>query len=255
MKWERALAGIVVALSLAAVAAGCGSSSSSPPPLTVSAASSLTKAFTDYGKTFTAAKARFSFGGSDELAAQIRQGVTPDVYAAANTKLPDELYKEHKVDKPTVFAANRLVIAVPADNKTIHSIGDLAKPGVTIAAGSPTVPIGSYTREALAKLPKSEATAIEANIKSNEPDVAGIVGKLTEGAVDAGFLYVTDVKATNGKLKAISLPASLAPAVAYGVAVVKGAKHPQQARQFIAGLLHGKGEQELRADGFLPPPK
>jgi molybdate transport system substrate-binding protein len=65
---------------------------------------------------------------------------------------------------------------------------------------------------------------------------------------------VTDVKATHGKLRAISLPASLQPRVAYGVAVVTGAKHPAQAKAFIAGLLHGRGERELRAAGFLPPP-
>ena len=57
---------------------------------------------------------RFSFAGSDELAAQIRQGVKPDVFASANTKLPDELYAKGLVEKPTVFAANRLVLAVPA---------------------------------------------------------------------------------------------------------------------------------------------
>lgn len=250
----------ILAAGLATLVAGCGggssSSSSDKPPLTVSAASSLTKAFTNYGKAFTAAHVKLSFGGSDELAAQIRQGVTPDVFASANTKLPDELHADHKVAKPTVFVANRFVVAVPADNpKHIRSIHDLAKPGVTIAAGSPSVPIGSYTRDVLAKLPAGEAKAIEANIKSDEPDVAGIVGKLTQGAVDAGFLYVTDVRATNGKLRAISIPSSLSPNIAYGVAVVTGAKHPEQARKFIAGLLHGKGAQELRADGFLPPPQ
>jgi len=35
---------------------------------------------------------------------------------------------------------------------------------------------------------------------------------------------------------------------------VKGAKHPQQAKAFIAGLLNGDGEQQLQAAGFLPPP-
>jgi molybdate transport system substrate-binding protein len=84
--------------------------------------------------------------------------------------------------------------------------------------------------------------------------VSGIVGKLTQDAVDAGFTYVTDVKATKGALKAIALPASLQPVVAYGVAVVKGSPHPTQAQQFISGLLSGAGQTQLADAGFLPPP-
>ena len=52
----------------------------------------------------------------------------------------------------------------------------------------------------------------------------GVVGKLTQGAADAGFVYVTDVEATNGKLRAIELPKRLRPSVAYGVAVVEGSE-------------------------------
>ena len=68
---------------LVAVLAGCGGGSSKPA-LTVSAAASLKQAFTRYGTQFRDAQARFSFAGSDALAAQIEQGVKPDVYAAAN---------------------------------------------------------------------------------------------------------------------------------------------------------------------------
>ncbi len=64
------------------------------PQLTVSAAASLKTAFTEYGKQFPDADARFSFAGSDELAAQIEQGVKPDVFAAANTKLPDDALRQ-----------------------------------------------------------------------------------------------------------------------------------------------------------------
>ncbi|MDQ2897877.1 MAG: extracellular solute-binding protein, partial [Actinomycetota bacterium] len=78
---------------------------------------------------------------------------------------------------------------------------------------------------------------------------------VTEKAVDAGFVYVTDVTATSGAAQAIALPNSLQPQVAYGVAVVKGAKHPAQAQAFIDGLLHGPGQQDLLSAGFLPPPK
>src|SRR5699024_2392233 len=95
-----ALAGVLAAAALALAACGRGgddtgggagtggSGSGGTPTLTVSAAASLQQAFTAYGRRFTAARARFSFAGSDELAAQIRQGVKPDVYAAANAKLP-----------------------------------------------------------------------------------------------------------------------------------------------------------------------
>ena len=89
----------------------------------MSAAASLKSAFTEYGEQFQDADARFSFAGSDELAAQIEQGVKPDVFAAANTKLPDALYAKGLVEKPTVFAGNRLVLAVPADGSKVGSLG------------------------------------------------------------------------------------------------------------------------------------
>jgi molybdate transport system substrate-binding protein len=248
----------LAAALLAALAAGGGgddsSGGSSNPRLTVSAAASLKAAMTDYGGSFDRATVRLSFAGSDELAAQIRQGAKPDVFASANTKLPDQLYKEGKVLKPKVFAGNRLVIAVPADGSKVHSLDDLAKPGVRIAAGAPAVPVGSYTREVLARLPTAKSKAIETNIRSNEPDVGGVVGKLTQGAVDAGFVYVTDVVAAGDKLKPVELPASLRPTVAYGVAVVRGTKQPAVARAFVDGLLDGKGADALQRAGFEPPP-
>lgn len=241
-----------VAIAFVLLLAGCGGSSEAgKPELTVSAAASLKTAITTYA--FEDATVRASFAGSDELAAQIRQGVKPDVFASANTKLPDELHKGGLVEKPVVFAANELVLAVPADG-TVASLDDLAEPGTTIAMGAESVPVGSYTRKVLDGLPASERDAILANVRSNEPDVAGVVGKVAQGAVDAGFVYVTDVRAAGGELKAIELPADLKPQVAYGVAVVKGAKHPEEARRFVDGLLRGAGREALDRAGFLPPP-
>jgi molybdate transport system substrate-binding protein len=237
-----------LAVALVLALAGCGGDSDD---LTVSAAASLKQAFTQYGRQFAGADVRFSFAGSDELAAQIEQGVKPDVYAAANTKLPQQLYEKGLVEQPTVFAGNRLVLAVPAASEAIRSLDDLAEPGVTLAIGAEDVPVGSYTRTLLDKLPAHERRAIVANVRTEEPDVAGIIGKLTQGAVDAGFLYVSDVRATDGALEAIELPRDLQPDVAYGVAVVKGAS--KEARAFVAGLLDGAGARALARAGFEPP--
>lgn len=238
-------------VACALLVAGCGSSGDKPQ-LTVSAAASLTKAFTVYGHQFSAAAARFSFAGSDQLAAQIEHGATPDLFASANTKLPALLYAKHLVERPVPFATNRLVIAVPSSSTKINSLADLAKPGVTIAVGSPSVPIGAYTRTVLARLGATERQAILANVRSNEPDVTGIVGKLTQRAVDAGFVYVTDARAAH--LRAIELSASLQPSVAYAIAIVRGTTHSAQANEFIQGLLNGQGATALREAGFAPPP-
>lgn len=227
---RRAAAGAVLALALALPLAGCGGGGHE---LEVSAASSLKQAFTSYDP-----HERYSFAGSDQLAAQIRAGAKPDVYAAANTALPRALYRAHLVQRPVVFARNRLVLATRSAR--IRSLADAARPGVELAIGSPTVPAGSYALEALAQLP--QARRILANVRSREPDVAGIVGKVAQGAVDAGFVYVTDAKAA--KLRAIPLPDADAT---YAVAVVKPSA---AARRFVAGLLHGAGRRALLRAGF-----
>lgn len=238
----------------AAIAAACGGDDDqrSSGELIVSAASSLEPAFSAYAEE-AGFDAKQSFAGSDELAAQIRQGVKPDLYAAANTTLPDQLHAEGLVSEPVVFASNRLVLGIPAGSTAVSSVESLGEPGLKLAIGDEGVPVGDYTREVLARLGGSESQAILANVRSQEPDVAGIVGKLSQGAVDAGFVYLTDVTATAGELEAIELPSRLQPEVGYAAAVVEGAEHPEAARAFIDGLLAGAGAEALRDAGFGPP--
>jgi molybdate transport system substrate-binding protein len=232
MRWAAAAILIVMA-------AGCGGGDDE---LVVSAASSLTNALT----ACSADNVKLSFGGSDELAAQIRQGVKPDVYAAANTKLPEQLAQEGLVQKPVVFATNALVLAVP-DDSDIAAIDDLTEPGVKLAIGAQTVPVGSYTRSVLSRLPAEQEQRILANVRSEEPDVKGVIGKLTQGAAGAGFVYRTDV--VDG-LKAITLPHDLRPVVEYGAAVVKKS---DAAQDYLDGLIHGACADALRSAGFGAP--
>ena len=249
------LTALATAALLSGVAAGCGPSGpSGTPTLDVSAATSLKTALSSNPPGFPSAQVRAQFAGSDQLAAQIRAGARPDVFASANAKLPAALFKEGRVQRPVAFTRNELVLAVPAGSHRVERVEDLASRGVSLAIGAPAVPVGAYTRKVLSHLSPAVRSAILRNVRSAEPDVAGIVGKLTQGAVDAGFAYRTDVRATNGRLRAITLPADLAPAVIYDIAVVKGAQHPSQARAYIAMLLGPQGQAALRRAGFLPLP-
>jgi molybdate transport system substrate-binding protein len=105
----------------------------------------------------------------------------------------------------------------------------------------------------IARLPNPTSRAIEDNIRSNEPDVAGVTAKVVSGAVDAGFIYVTDVEATKGKLDAIRLDSELEPHVAYAIAVVRDTGNDAAAERFVDGLLAGDGRSALRRAGFGLP--
>ena len=235
---------------LAIAAAGCGDDDEpGGGDLIVSAASSLKTPFSAYGRSFEGADVRLSFAGSDELAAQIRRGVAPDVFAAANTKLPERLYEEGLVERPVVFATNSLVLAVPRDGE-VDTLDELDDDGVQLAIGAEGVPVGDYARDVISRLGAETSRAILANVRSEEPDVGGIVGKLSQGAADAGFVYRSDVLASGDRLEAVPLPESLIPDVQYGVAVVKKARNREQAQAFVDGLLGGEGASALRVAGF-----
>jgi molybdate transport system substrate-binding protein len=242
---------------LAALVAGCGSSGSGPSTasgggsLIVLGASSLTEAVTSYAESFEGATVKPSFGGSDELAAQIQQGAPADVFASADTSYPEELFEEGLVEKPRVFCRNELVIAVPAGSD-IKSIGDLTKPGTKIVIGDPSVPVGGYTREVLGRLPKAEEEAIMGNVVSEETEVTSVIAKLEGGAADAGFVYVTDETGAEG-LEPVEIESKLQPRVEYGVAVVKSSDDKAAAGEFVEGLIDGEGQEDLLEAGFLPP--
>ena len=232
---------------------GDGAAAEQRPRLVVSAAASLTDPLTACGRAFEGADVRLSFAGSDELAAQIRQGVKPDVFAAANTKLPDQLAAEGLLGEPVTFATNELVLAVPTDSD-VRRVEDLAEEGLKLAVGAESVPVGTYTRTVLGRLEPRTEKAILENVRSNEPDVKGVVGKVTQGAADAGFVYASDVTAVEGRLRSIALPEELEPEVAYGGGVVSGARNAEGARRFLDGLVDGAGGEALRDVGFGPPP-
>jgi molybdate transport system substrate-binding protein len=222
-------------LPLLAVIAVGGCGNGDEPDLTVSAASSLKAAFEEYSDEFDQADVRLSFGGSDQLAAQIRAGARPDVFASADTELARRLHAEGLVERPVRFASNRLVVAVREGGR-VKSFDDLRDDGVKLAIGAPSVPVGRYARAALGDI----------DAASEEPDVSSIVARVRAGAVDAGIVYATDVKAVP-ELRSFELPV---PTLAeYAAAVVRGSDHVEEARKFVQGL---RGSKALSDAGFAP---
>jgi molybdate transport system substrate-binding protein len=247
VKKTRPLIALFAALALALVVVPAASARKSAAQLSVFAAASLNSVLPQID-----ASQKYNFAGSDALQAQIALGAPADVFLAASTVGPDALYVAGKCQKPVTFVRNRLVLAVPANNPAgITSIYDLKRPGVRVLIGTPTVPIGSYTRQILRNF--GLLTAITPQVVSQERDVATIAAKLELGAADAGFVYVTDALAAGPSLKALQLPTWAQPPVKYEGCVVTASPNQTDAAAFLKSLTSKPVQAKFTAAGFLLP--
>lgn len=243
---------VVVASSvLAAVAYAHPTKHKSPPPprLTVFAAASLTNVFPRIDK-----RGRYYFAGSNALAAQIEQGLPADVFASANTTIPETLYEQGYVTKPVEFTANRLVIVVARGNPLgIKGPGSLeARKGVKIVMAAAGVPVGDYTRTVLARMGLSNLVN---RAVSQETDVREVLSKVVLGEADAGFVYATDAKTVTGQVSVVRIPPGAQPRVIYAAAAVKSSPYLKAAKAWVKRLTDAVAQKKLWAAGFLPLPK
>jgi molybdate transport system substrate-binding protein len=243
----RALRLLGVALVVSAATAGSISARATEGPATVLAAASLTEVLPQIDET-----ARASFGGSNQLAQQARQGFPFDVFLSASPLYTQALHAEGVVRKPVPFATNSLVLIVPRRNPArIATVADLARrPKLRLVVAGPKVPIGLYTRKVLKRL---GLLHVLRKTVSLEPDVKGIVGKVALGEADAGFVYATDVRAVAGKVRVIRFPRRAQPTVVYEAAIAARPRDLEAARAFLIALLGPEGRSALRAAGFGLP--
>jgi molybdate transport system substrate-binding protein len=235
---------VLKVLFLLALAGGTASAADHVT-LNVYAAASLTDAF----PAIDGAE-RYSFAGSNTLAAQITQGAPADVFASANTTLPDQLFAKGLVTKPVVFTRNTLVLIVPTSNPAdIHSVYDLRRSGIKLVVAAPAVPVGGYTVQILKNMALS---SVLQNVVSRESDVREVLAKVALGEADAGFVYSTDARTVSGKVTVLKLPAWAQPKVQYGIAIVTASGNRAAAQAYITKLISKGAQAKFVAAGFLP---
>lgn len=251
-----------VVATLAGVAlliTGCGSessgSSSAPEAktLTVFAAASLTESFNAVKTEFEAAHpgvtVKYSFGGSSTLVQQLTNGAKADVFASADQANMDKAVKGGVIDgTPTVFATNKLTIAVaPGNPKGLKTFADLAGLGLKVVVCAAQVPCGSATQ----KVEKNTGVTIKP--VSEEQDVKQVLTKVESGDADAGLVYVTDANTAGGKVAQVDFPESAQAINNYPIAVLKDAPEADLATEFEQFVLGAQGKQELTKVGFGTP--
>jgi len=261
---------LTVAALAAVTVAGCSSSPSSAPSgsstsspaaastalpagsITVFAASSLKETFTQLGKQFQEAHpgdtVKFSFGASSTLATQITSGAPADVFASASPKNMQTVVSAGDASNPQDFAKNTAEVAVPPSNPAkVTSVNDLAKSSVKVALCQPQVPCGVVAAQVF------KNTGITVKPVTLQPDVKSVLTQVELGNVDAGVVYVTDVKAAGAKVTGVPIPASDNASTTYPIATISSSKNQSIAQAFVAYVLSPQGQAVLSAAGFQGP--
>ncbi|MYT33986.1 MULTISPECIES: molybdate ABC transporter substrate-binding protein [unclassified Streptomyces] len=255
---RRAAAAIVTAALLVPLAACSGGDSAKKDngasggttKLTVLAAASLTDVFQKagavYEKEHPGTKVAFSFAGSQELAAQVKQGAPADALVTADTKTMDGLRAD--TGTPTVIAKNRLVIATGKGNpKKVGALKDLANSKLKVVLAAPEVPVGRYSKKVL------DAQKLTVKPVSQEPNVRAVLSKVELGEADAGIVYKTDAATAPKKVDAIDIPDAQNAVASYPAATLKSSQHSAAAAAFVKWLSTPEAQQLLQQAGFQKP--
>lgn len=250
----RALA-LVAGLALAIVAAQPVAAAQKKPSgeITVFAASSLTESFDAMAKQFEKkypdVSVKFDYDASSNLATQINQGASADVFASADQDNLQKTIDSGAVTPPAVvFAKNRLEIAVEKGNpKKIKSLADLQKSGLVVVLCADQVPCGKYAAQSLAM------AGVTINPSSKEENAKATLSKVSIGEADASIVYVTDVKASKGTTSGVKIADKQNVIATYPMGVVKESQNATAAKAWVQYVTSKDGQKTLRKFGFLPP--
>ena len=207
--------------------------------LTVFVASSLTDVISDLATAWESAGGPGLVevvGGSNHLAAQLRDGAPADVFITADAALL-ELLAPDRVPIAVLdrFAANHLVVAVPIDDPAgIHGPADLQRTDTILVVCVIGVPCGDTSFERYGDLP----------IDSYEPSVRAVVARLALGEADLGIVYATGVAAEPRITAAWNEPPAC-PCVAYAAAAMT-----EGGRPFLEFLESDRARDVLTTHGF-----
>lgn len=223
--------------------------------ITVSAAASLADAFTEmksaFEKEHPGVKINTNFAASNPLLRQIIAGSPADVFASADEFTMDQAGKA-KVIKPETrsdFAANNLVLIVPADSPKPASLDDLLKMK-RVAIGNPaSVPAGRYAKASLEKAGlwnKLGDRLIRAE------SVRQALAYVARSEVDAGFVYGTDARQFKDKVDVALIVEDCEPVI-YPIAACAASANPRETREFLDFVRSKRGQEILARYGFARP--
>lgn len=222
--------------------------------LNVLAAASLQKSFEEISEEFTAEHPNvsidFNFAGSSTLVQNLEAGSPADVFASADEANMDTAEEADliEVDSRDLFASNKLVGIVPADNPAnVSTLEEANAQGVNLVICAPQVPCGALSQTL------AEAAGITLNPVSEEQQVSDVLGKVRSGQADAGLVYATDAALAPDEVDTFDVEGADKELNYYPIVRTSNSEHPEAADAFIEFVHSGAGQSILEANGFSAP--
>lgn len=223
----------------------------------VSAAVSLRESLGEIAQAYQAEsgdEVLLVFGGSGQLATQIKNGADVDVFISAATKPMDDLAKENllAIASRAIVARNRLVLIVPApaaqppDSFEALADGKYSR----VAIGDPrTVPAGDYAMQVLTSLKLAEKLAARLVYGAN---VRQVLAYVQRNEVAAGLVYATDARQAGDRVKIVATAdAATHQPIVYPAACLSRSGHSGSAARFVEYLGSDAAKRILVSKGFV----
>lgn len=232
--------------------------------LSIMVATSLSecmKAFeTEFQKTNPDVTLSFSFAPSQQLAQQIQNGASADIFLSADAESIQDLIHAGLIppENHGEFIANRLLVIANLHSPVVR-LQDLSKSGVKIVLASPESPAGKYTQQLLENLHQKANFGVNykeqvlKNVVSYESTVRTVVTKVELGEADVGIVYQSDVYPSyTDKVRQILIPDTLNVIAMYYYGILNTTSRQEDARKFVELLISAEGQNIFQRCGFLP---
>jgi molybdate transport system substrate-binding protein len=218
----------------------------------ISLEGALDQLATDYALYRPAVPVRVVVGASDLLAEQILAGATLDLFISADAAQLERLAAAGALEPgvPTPLAENALAAVAPAASKlTARRPAELLNPSVSrIAIATPSCPLGAYTRAYLQRLGLHEAFLAKALTVDHS---RAVIAAVQAGQADAGLVYSSATAAATG-CRVLFRIGRAGGVIRYAGALVRAARQPAAAQEFLAFLSSKEAVRRFRRCGFLP---
>ena len=183
--------------------------------------------------------------GSSTLVQQLVDGAPGDVLITADEKNMNDAKEAGVVNDPVQLASNVMVMVVPSGNPgNINSIEDITDES-TFVLCDPQVPCGTVSESII------ESKGLDITADSLEHQVADVLGKVTSGEADAGWVYATDAAAAGDTVEVIEIEGAEEFTNGIFGAVVYESENPESAQQLL-DLVADDFDKVWKEYGFTP---